>query len=195
MRSIFVAGTDTSVGKTFVAGLLARYLKENGYNVVTQKWVQTGQKKKGNFGKYTSSMAPYNFKFASSPHLAARLENKYVRSAKIKKCFQRLLAHFDFVIVEGTGGLLVPLNENTLSIDVVKELDIPVLLVVGNKLGAINHALLSIEALKARHMKILGMIFNNISNDTDKRILKDNPNIINKFTGIKILGVLPYVKL
>ncbi len=195
MKAIFVAGTDTNVGKTIVTGLLAMCLIENGYSVVTQKWVQTGQKKKGGFGKYSSSMAPYSFKFASSPHLAARLEGRHIRKDKIKRCFRYLSANFDVVIVEGTGGLLVPLNSNTLLIDVIKELNIPVLLVIENRLGAINQALLSIEALRARRIKILGMIFNNISNNTDKRILKDNPNIINKLTGIKILGILPYVKL
>jgi len=209
MKVIFVAGTDTQVGKTVVTGLLGHYLLKKGYRVVTQKWIQTGSagfsadidihlrfmgKKRGDFQGLFSSMMPYVFKFASSPHLSARLEKKKISLSKIKKSLKTLSLHFDFVIVEGTGGLLVPLNTRSLLIDAVKELDLSVLLIAGNKLGVINHALLALEALKRRKMDILGIIFNNISKDTDKRILKDNPGIVRKLSGEVMLGVLPWAR-
>jgi dethiobiotin synthetase len=174
MNVIFIAGTDTGVGKTFITELLSRRLKRSGYNVAVQKWVETGVRK---------SEAVYSFKLASSPHLAAKSEGKTINIAKIKKELKKLSKKFDFVIVEGTGGLLVPITSGKLFIDIVKELKLPVLLVSANKLGTINHTLLSIEALKAREINVLGVIFNNIDRRENRLILKDNPKIVKKLIG------------
>ena len=174
MNIVFVSGTDTGVGKTTVTRMLARSLLLKGYKVATQKWVETGVKKSG---------AIFAFKLAASPHLAAKLEGKTIKIGKIKRALRKLSKKHDFVIVEGTGGLLVPLTPTKLLIDVVKELKIPVLLVAANRLGAINHTLLSVEALRSRRMKILGVVFNNISRDENKLILKDNPRIVKKLIG------------
>lgn len=174
MKVIFVAGTDTGVGKTVVTKLLARSLSDRGYKVATQKWVETGVVK---------SRAIFSFKLAASPHLAARREGKSVNIKKIKESLKRLSNDYDFVIVEGTGGLLVPLDEKKLFIDLVKELKLPVILVSANRLGTINHTLLSLEALRARKMKVLGVILNNISRKENKLILEDNPKIVKKFIG------------
>lgn len=207
MRTIFVAGTDTDVGKTIVTGLLGQFLIKNNYRVITQKWVQTGsghssqdirrhmklmKKKKTDYSEYLTSMLPYSFKFASSPHLAGQLEGAVIKIDTIKKSLTRLLKHFDIVIVEGTGGLLVPLSEDKLLIDIIRELRLPVLLVAGNRVGAINHTLLSIEALRARSVKIIGIIFNNTINDVDEIILEDNPRIVKALAGTEVLGALPY---
>lgn len=206
MKAIFIAGTDTGVGKTIVTGILARRLMEKGYSVVTQKWIQTGPssdidihlklmgKRKTDYARHLRSMNPYSFKSASSPHLASMLERRSIRIDRIKKSLKDLSGHFDFVLVEGSGGLLVPLTRNILLIDLVKRLRMSVLLVAENKLGAINHTLLSIEALKARNINILGVIFNTRSDSVDWRILKDNPNITRRLSGIEVLAVLPYLK-
>lgn len=206
MRSIFIAGTDTGVGKTIVTGILARRLIEKGYSVVTQKWAQAGPssdidihlklmgKRKTDYARYLDSMNPFSFKFASSPHLASSLEGRRISMDRIKKSLRYLSGHFDFVLVEGSGGLLVPLTRKILLIDLVKRLRMPVLLVAENKIGAINHTLLSVEALKARNIKILGIIFNTRSNRVDGRILKENPDIVKRLTGIEVLGELPYFK-
>ena len=102
---------------------------------------------------------------------------------KIKKALKKLARAHDLVIVEGTGGLLVPLDEKHLFVDIIKELDLPIILVSANKLGTINHTLLSLEALKSRKIRVLGVIFNNISRKENKLILKDNPKIVKKFIG------------
>lgn len=208
MRGIFVTGTDTGVGKTVVTGLLARHLLDKGFNVITQKWIQTGSrgfpedisthlklmnKRRNSIKDYFSYVAPYNFKFASSPHLAAGLEGERISADKIKNSFKFLKNRFDFVIVEGIGGALVPYNKKRLIIDIAKELKLPVLIVVENKLGAINHTLLTVEAVRKRGMKILGIVFNNRYKKTDKTISNDNIRIIKKLTGERILGVLPWM--
>ena len=97
------------------------------------------------------------------------------------------------MIVEGIGGALVPVNEKRLVIDIAKDLSMPVLVVAQNKLGAINHILMTIEVLKHRKMKILGILFNNCHGQ-NKLILRDNPDIVKKITGQNILGVLPWNK-
>lgn len=207
VKAIFVTGTDTNAGKTIVTGLLSRYISEKGYSVVTQKWIEAGSKNrhsrdlkkhlkimkrnKSSIEKYLFAVTPYIFKTACSPHLASRIENKKISINKIKKSFKLLSGKFDFVVVEGTGGLLVPLNEKDLIVDIVKDLKLKVLVVAKNKLGAINHTLLTIEALKRRKINILGVLFNN-SPDSQEMIIKDNPQIIKKFTNTETFGILPW---
>ena len=166
MKAIFITGTDTGVGKTTVSGLLGRFISDRGYLPVAHKWIQTG---KENFPTdYLQWEFVYKFKFPSSPHLAASLEKKAISVNKIKNSFRSLKKKFDFVIVEGIGGALVPFNRRNLVIDIAKKLNLPVLIVANNKLGAINHTLLTIEAIKMRKMKVIGIIFNNQCRKVDK---------------------------
>lgn len=207
MRGIFVTGTDTGVGKSVVTGLLAKYLRKKGFKVITQKWIQTGSKITTDINLHLKIMGlskdavreqlglvcPYIFKFPASPHLAARAEKRRIDLARIKESFTLLSSQFDFVIVEGIGGTLVPVNEKHLVIDIARELNLPVLVVAQNKLGAINQTLMTVEALKMRKMKILGILFNN-RRGQDGLILKDNQNIIRRITGEKMLGALSWSK-
>jgi dethiobiotin synthetase len=206
MPAVFIVGTDTGVGKTVVTGLLARYLSENGSSLITQKWVETGcsQKISGDvrvhlklMGKKISyikgnlkHVSPYVFKPAYSPHLASGIEGRKIDPKKIKNSFRILSRRFDFVLVETAGGALVPYRSSNLLIDLARNLHIPVLVVAGNKLGAINHALLTIEALKKRKMKIIGIIFNNLKK-CEAAILRDNPRAVGLISGQKVFGVLP----
>lgn len=210
IKVIFVAGTDTGAGKTVITGLLADYLSKKGFRVATQKWVQTGGrsfsrdigihlklmgKRRKAFGRYLSSMMPYIFRYPSSPHLAASMEGRRIGAGKIGKRLGELKKDFDYIIVEGTGGLLVPLNNRNLLIDVVRQLRLPVLLVAENRVGAINHALLSLEALKSRKIKIIGVVFNNISKKgASPLILNNNSNIVKRFSRVKLFGALSYAK-
>lgn len=205
-KAIFICGTDTGAGKTIVTGLLAGHLSNKGYDVVTQKWAETGAcgaaadvdihlrfmaKCRSDFGDYISSIMPYAFKFPSSPHLAAKAAGRNISIRRIESSLKILSENFDLVLVEGTGGLFVPLNTKTLFVDIIKKLDLPVLVVAANKLGAINHTLLTIEALKARRIRNLGIIFNDVSKNEERAILNDNPAVVNIFTSGSVLGRLP----
>jgi len=199
MNAIFIAGTDTGVGKTLVTGLLASYLIGKGKSVVTQKWISTGNTDDIRIHSKIMGLAstenrglivPYSFKFAASPHLAASLERKLINENKIKKAFLVLSRRYDSVIVEGTGGILVPVSRKNLLIDIVEALRLPVILVVHNRLGAINHTLMSIEALQKRGISIIGVVLNNLSK-TKKVILDDNQRIIEEISGVTVLGELP----
>jgi dethiobiotin synthetase len=206
MRSLFITGTDTAVGKTIVTGLLGRYLRERARRVITQKWVQTGCSHKVPqdiachyelmglpvpVKKYLPDVAPYVFRRACSPHLAARYENKRVSAQRIRKCFKRLASQFDCVLVEGAGGVLVPYDDRHFLITIAKELDLAVLLVSQNRLGAINQTLMSVEVLKSRGLDIAGIVFNNNLVD-EKYILKDNVHTVSTLSGVPVLGSLPY---
>jgi len=207
IRGIFVTGTDTGVGKTIITGLLGRFLSDKGYNVVTQKWIQTGCREslaadiklhlkimgrdKNDLKGYADFVSPYIFKAPSSPHLASRVENKRINPEKIIKTFKFLSGRFDFIIVEGIGGALVPFNKKRLVIDIARGLKLPVLVVAQNKLGAINHTLLTLEALKTRKLAVLGLVFNNIKKENEQ-IARDNPSIIKALANQRIFGILPW---
>lgn len=207
MRAVFITGTDTGVGKTIVTGLLARYLREQGQQVITQKWVQTGTHdfpsdipthqelmgiERKAFQAYEADMNPYALELAASPHLAAAHEHVRIDTRKIVASFRRLSREFDAVVVEGAGGILVPLNKKKLFIDVVEALALPVVVVAANKLGAINHTLLTVEALRRRGITVLGVVFNTLDQQQDEIVLCDNPRIVQTFARTAILGQLPW---
>ena len=208
-RAIFITGTDTGVGKTVVAGLLGRFLIEKKIDVITQKWIQTGcssfsddvafhlemmGKTEKDISPYLSDVTPYILSFPSSPHLAAEIAGKHIDTARIEESFYTLQKDFEVVLVEGSGGLMVPINEEKMMIDVVRKLNLPVLIVAENKLGAINQTVLTVEALRRRDMQILGIVFDRCSEGGDEQILKDNPKIIRKLTGVEVLGEAPFTK-
>lgn len=204
MKGIFITGTDTSVGKTVVTGLLGRYLKEKGLKVATQKWIQTGCMDVSEdilehdliMGRgpdnATPLRMPYILKYPASPHLASRLDDVKINVENIKAAFNELLESSDVVLAEGAGGLLVPVNEEVLIADIVKDLDIPAILVVENRLGAINQALLTIESMKRRGIRLLGIVFNRLTPRGDEMILNDNKDIIAKISGVTVFGELGY---
>lgn len=205
VRSLFIAGTDTGAGKTIVTGCLAKYLSDKGCNVITQKWIQTGEassfscdvemhlklmgRDKNSIKEYLRFVSPYIFKAPCSPHLACRKKNKKIDAKRIIKSFDLLSKEFDSVIVEGAGGVLVPFDGRHLIIDIARSLKLPVLVVVGNKLGAINHTLLAIEALASRKIEILGLVFNSLE-EKSNYILKDNPEIIKSLAKTRVFGIL-----
>ncbi len=206
-KALFVTGTDTGVGKTLVTGLLARLAVEKGVKTITQKWIQTGcagfsediaahirfmGKGEEYVEDYRSEVAPYIFGFPSSPHLAALLENRKINTQKIETAFRRLAGDFDFVVVEGSGGLMVPVNDEEMIVDIVKRLELPVLIVAENRLGAINQVMLTAGALRQKGLRAIGIVFNRRSPGGNDIIQNDNPRIVEKLTDVEVLGEIQY---
>jgi len=202
-HKIFVTGTDTEVGKTFVTALLAKGFRELGHTVLTQKWVETGNTEISEDLKYHAEIMgqplapalykyqnPYLFSLASSPHLAARLDGKIVDIDVLKKSTEHLSNMADILLIEGAGGLLVPLTEEVLTAEVVKAVSAPVLVVAANKLGCVNHILLTINALRSYNIEVLGIIFNRMGLNTDlpEFALADNIDIVKKMSGVPVFG-------
>jgi dethiobiotin synthetase len=205
-KSLLITGTNTGVGKTVVCGCLARFLSHKGISVGIQKWVSTGNKhtaedmeyclrlleKKGDERDDPSLMSPYTFDFPSSPHLAAKLEGEKINKDKIRQSHHTLLQKYDILLVEGVGGVMVPLTRDYLLIDLVVELALPVVIVTHSGLGTINHTLLTIEALRHRNINTLGLIFN-FAGEDNKIIEEDNIAIISHIGKIRSFGSLPKV--
>lgn len=176
-QAFFITGTDTGVGKTYIACKLIQQYVAQGYKVVGMKpvaagcelvdgeWVNDDVLKLEAASNVKAPRAltnPYSFKEPVAPHIAAELTGKTIEISVIKQAFNALSQMADIVIVEGAGGFLVPLNDTEKLADLAKALDIPVVLVVGIKLGCINHAILTFEAIKARHIQMHAWIPNQI---------------------------------
>ncbi len=173
-KSIVVAGIDTDVGKSIVTGLVARYLLEQEKTATTFKLVQTGcndisedillhRKLMGvkpfqyDFDK---TSCPYVFSIPASPQLAAKQEQQQIEPKVLKTSITTLQKDHEYLLVEGAGGLLVPLNNELLLLDFLAELNFPLILVTSSKLGSINHTRLSLEAIKNRGVPLLGIVYN-----------------------------------
>lgn len=209
MKGVFVTGTGTGIGKTLVCGLLAGFLRARGMRVTTQKWVETGvtggpsdidvhRRLMGDPGPAPepppSDRCPYRFSLPASPHLAAGLEGRRVDPAVIEAAYRRLAETHEAVLVEGAGGFLVPLSEDLLTGDLVARIGLPVLVVVRNRLGCVNDALLAAEAVRRRGLPLAGFVFNRFPGEGDgtrAEVLADNPRIVAEIAQAPVLGEVP----
>lgn len=198
---LFVTGTDTGVGKTFVSSLLLRHFLRHGIAAGYQKWVSTGTAGRsedlasclGTAGlpsepHLAALQTPYCFGLAASPHLAARLEAKEIDPDHLLDCTKRLAKHFDVLIVEGVGGCLVPLRPDLILADLLAILRPPTLIVARSGLGTINHTLLTIEALRSRDIPVLGVVFSDETVLENSIIAEDNMLTISALGKIPVFG-------
>ena len=177
----FVSGVDTDCGKTHVTAQIAARLHSDGVRVITQKPVQTGctsvaddlavHRKAMGSGWLPEDVAgltcSYLFKKPASPHLAAQLEDVQIDPSKILADTRKLAECYDVVLVEGAGGLMVPLTPDLMTVDFVAQAHLPLILVTTSHLGGINHAALSIEACKHHGVNLQYVVFNRfVSDDT-----------------------------
>lgn len=207
-RALFITGTDTGVGKTFTASLIASSLKAKGIDVGVMKPIETGcaVRNKNLIPEDALSLMqaagsidplddvnPYRFTAALSPHLAARLEGVEVDLDKIKTQFEKLSRSHDIILVEGAGGLLVPITETKITADLVLALGIPVVIVAASRLGVINHTLLTVEAARRRNIEVKGIILNNVTPAAIDLSRKYNLKEIKALTGLPVFE-LPYAE-
>ncbi|HER63163.1 MAG TPA: ATP-dependent dethiobiotin synthetase BioD [Desulfobacteraceae bacterium] len=174
MATICICGIDTGIGKSMVTGLLARFLHEQGKEVITQKPVQTGSEGQSEdiltHRRLMESgwleederrlTCPYNFSFPGSPHLAAALAGKTISPDTITATTRTLEQKYEWVLVESAGGLMVPLTDKILFLDYLAQHHYPVVLVTSPRLGSINHTLMCLEMLRSRSLKLAGLVYN-----------------------------------
>jgi len=200
-KGIFVTGTDTGVGKTVVTAAIAWNLTQAGKRVALMKPVQTGtivsgptdiefvQKVLG--ADYSLDVScPYMFSDPVAPLVASMLVGERIDIKKIKDAYSRLSSDNDFVIVEGAGGLLVPILEDYFMSDLALDLDLPVLIVTRPNLGTLNHTFLTLESAKKRGLDVAGIVISNFPWDPGLPE-QTNPELILSMTGDNILGVIP----
>lgn len=201
----FVTGTDTEVGKTLLSGALILKLREVGVRatgfkpVVAGTYVDSsGQKLNedletlriaSGLNSQEQSLCPYVLDEAAAPHLVAKKNDVYLDSSVILGDLHTLGQQFEVVVVEGAGGFLVPLNEQEDLGDLAQAMDLPVILVVGMRLGCINHALLTCEAIQSRQLMIAGWVANTLSDEMT--LLEENIQTLKDRIFAPFLGVIP----
>jgi len=208
MKNIFVTGTDTGVGKTIISYVLMHYFMKKHKNPLYLKIFQTGcvdvfdkdcdarfvyaNLLRSIDRNFLMDKICYLFKNPKAPYFAALDENKEIDISFVKSWVkEKIKDHFP-VIFEGAGGLMVPINEKTLIIDLIKDMDVDVILIARPGLGTINHTLLSIEALRKRGIPIKGIIFSmKEQNEAPKDLIYENIKAISNFSGIDVFLIGP----
>ncbi len=204
MTGLFITGTDTDVGKTTLAAGLAGALKNRGYSVGVMKPVQSGAGiRKGRLYSQDAELmmkaigcedeeelvCPVLLKEALAPATAAEIEGKTIDVELIKNAFAELERRHDVVIVEGAGGIAVPLKDRFLISDLIACLGLPAIIVARAGLGTINHTFLTIEHARKRGIAIIGVVINNYRGGLAE---ETGQKVISELTGIPIIGVIPY---
>jgi dethiobiotin synthetase len=207
MDGFFITGTDTGVGKTLIAGAIARALSLQGRRVGVMKPFESGCRRNGDTlvpadALYLRNMAgsqddlalicPYAFERPLAPGVAARLEQVSISLEKVQEIYKQLSAQHDIMLVEGAGGLMVPISEEQLIIDVVRLLQLPLIIVARSALGTINHTLLTVREAQRAGIRVCGIILNKVSPEPDEAEAT-NPEVIRKFSNVPLLGQVPYI--
>lgn len=183
----FVSGIDTNVGKSYAAGYLAKVWNEQGRRTITQKFIQTGNVDisedielhrrimgTGLLPEDKEGLTmPEIFSYPCSPHLAAEIDRRPIDFEKIERATAALSERYDAVLLEGAGGLMVPLTRDLLTIDYVAEKQYPLVFVTSGRLGSINHTLLSLEAIARRGIRLHTLVYNLYPENDDEWIRKD----------------------
>ncbi len=205
-RGVFVTGTDTGVGKTWISlGIMAR-LQGNGYTVAAMKPVASGCARapgglinedarrlmaQADAQRPYELVNPYAFEPAIAPNIAARMAGAHISLEKIKAAYKKVSVSADITVVEGVGGWLVPLNERETTADLALALNLPIILIVGLRLGCLNHALLSVESIQRHGAPLAGWVANHLGGRAE--MAKDNVHALQKRIDAPLLGTVPFL--
>ena len=193
-ETLFISGIDTDAGKSYCTAWLARQMMDRGLTVITQKFIQTG-----NVGRSEDielhrrltgtgplpedadlTTSPVIFSYPASAQLAARLDGREIDLSAIDRSRELLASRYDVVLIEGAGGLMVPITDDFLTIDYVTSRHLPLALVTNGVLGSINHTILSLEAIAARGIELKYLLYNTHF-DTDPVIAQDTHGFIRRY--------------
>lgn len=205
MAGIFITGTDTEIGKTRVACALLKTLSQKKIKAVGMKPVASGAERENGQLQNLDALEliaasvvklpyelvnPYVFQTSASPHIAAAIDSQQIELDKIVSCYKEIELQSEFVIVEGVGGWLAPLNKTQTVADMAKSLQLPVVLVVGMRLGCLNHALLTVQHIQQSGMRLAGWIANCV--DTKFAYLEENINMLVKQINAPLIARLDF---
>ncbi len=199
----FVTGTDTGIGKTYVSCLLLQTLATRHQSVVGMKPIAAGNEQgqwqdvellraAGNIAVLQDDLNPYALQAPIAPHIAAGQEGIAIEIAHIRHCYDRLAKSADVVVVEGVGGFLVPINAHETTADLARALNLPVILVVGMRLGCINHALLTVQAIQHAGLRLAGWVANGI--DPGMLMPEENIAALQQRIDAPLLGKVPFAE-
>ena len=199
-KGLFITGTDTDVGKTYVTALLVKTLRKAGFDVGYYKAAISGaptvaESDAGFVNRFTGINEPedmilsYLYQNAVSPHLAARIEGNPVEKEVILKAWERVTKAYPYVTMEGSGGIMCPIRHDEKAVyyleDIIQWLHLPVLIVANAGLGTINHVVTTCEYIKNRHIPVKGILLNHWKGGIME---EDNVKMIEEITGVKVLA-------
>ena len=202
-KTIFITATGTDIGKTYVSGLIAKHIKDKGLNIGYYKAALSGSndikdsdawyvKQQADLLDSYDEMVSYTYKHAYSPHLAAQIEGNPPDIKIIKNAYKDISKKHDYMIVEGSGGIICPIrydnNQKIFLEDIIKELNIPSLIIADAGLGTINSTVLTIKYMRSKNLKINGVILNRF--EMANKMHEDNQKMVEEITGVKIIGVV-----
>ena len=205
MSGIFVTGTDTGVGKTVVAAGIAGAMRKDGIDVGVMKPIATGIPRKNAFRSADSELLakvsgstdqedeinPVFLPLEASPLAASRVLNTDIKLDEVFAAFKRLSDKHEFIVVEGIGGVMVPIKQNYFVIDLIKEMNLPVLIVSRASFGTLNHTVLTVRACREYKLDISGIVVNGVNDNNMAE--KTVGNIIHELTGTFVIGSIPFV--
>lgn len=204
-RGIFITATDTGVGKTIVTAGLALYIQSQGIRVGVMKPVQSGHlvddpegdaatlKRLSGVEDSLEQITPYSFPTPVTPGLAAQLEGQSIDMQVVLSQLKKLENKYDLVLVEGAGGLMVPMGDNWLISDLAKAIGYPLLIVARPSLGTINHSVLTVMAARQLGLNPVGIICNGYKANDDDPSIEKNPSMIEGFAKVPVLGRIPWM--
>lgn len=208
MNGIFITATDTGVGKTFVSAGLASALKKRGINTGVMKPVHTGCRSRNGAlipedTRYLMKAAsvddpielvtPYMFREPVAPSVAAEKTNTVIDVGKINKSYKALCRRHEYMIVEGIGGIMVPIKKGTYVADIIIKLGLPAIIITRPDLGTINHTLLTIDYMKNKNIHIKGIVINHTHKGRKTLAEKTCLETIEKHSGLPVIGVIPFL--
>lgn len=200
-RGVFVTGSDTGVGKTVVAGAIAAAIKAYGMDVGVMKPISTGAREiEGRLvsedARYLKEIIgstdddelvnPIRLKPALAPTMAAVESGTTIDMDKVWKAFEELKGKHEFIVIEGIGGLMVPVDDKLLVADMALKMDLALVVASKHSLGTINHTLLTVECAKSRNLRVKGIVINMLKDG------KDFTGEIEKYSSVPILGTIPF---
>ncbi len=201
MNGVFVSGTDTGVGKTVVAAGIAATLKAGGVDVGVMKPVATGGGCPGDADVLQRAIAstgssdlvnPVSLEHPLSPNVAARIEGVQIDVSLIERAAERLSEQHEYLVVEGVGGLLVPILDNFFVVDLVVRFDLPLLIVARPGLGTINHTLMTIGCARSKGISVMGVVYNDAHGQAAGIAERTNPEVVERLSGVRCLGMVPF---
>lgn len=202
MLNVFVTGADINSGKTFITAGLAATMQSLGYQTCVYKPVQVGAVKHNGFAQsvdlafvkridsYIKIHSSYLLEQTAVPVIAAEAENIIIDRTFIKQDYDSICKENDCIITEGTGGLITPLGNDFLVSDMVKDLNLPVVLVVTPTKGVLNQTLLTINYAQSQGIKVQGVIINHSIERTDMQELKHLPRLVEEYSNVRIVGIV-----
>lgn len=199
---LFITGTDTAVGKTLVTGALARVLLQRGLRVGVMKPCESGVSavaasdaaflmRMAQCQSPLAQVCPYRLRDPLAPAIAAERDGVVIQCDHLRSCYDRLAAAHDIVLVEGAGGLLVPVAENIFMRDIARLLELPLLVVARAGLGTLNHTLLTLEAIAQAGLDCVGIVLNTLASPVGDAE-RTNPDALRRYARAPLLGVLPW---